>query len=145
MDLGDLLTIGAAAFKNSPGSGNAGSNLDVGTVIGALSSLSGGQGGINLGTLMNGMQQNGMGDILQSWLGDGDNQAVSGDQIKNLFGSDQISAFASQLGLSESDAIGGLQDAVPQLMDNASQGGSLLDSIGGIEGAMGLASKFLGR
>ena len=47
--------------------------------------------------------------------------------------------------MSESEAVGGLQDAMPQMMDQASSGGSLLDSIGGISGAIGLAGKLFGR
>ncbi|NOQ78112.1 MAG: hypothetical protein GQ546_01790 [Gammaproteobacteria bacterium] len=86
-----------------------------------------------------------MANIFQSWLGDGQNQKISGNQISEMLGSDKISEFASQLGLSEDKAIGGLQDAMPKMIDNASSGGSLLDSIGGIEGAFNLASKFFGK
>ncbi len=146
MDMNDLLKLGAQAFMNSRGSGTAGSNLDMGSLISALSGLSGGQqqgGGLDIASLMSGMQGGDMGDMLQSWLGDGQNQAISGNQVSNLLGSDKISAFASQLGLSEDEAVGGLQDAMPQMLDNASSGGSILDSLGGVSGALGLASKFL--
>ncbi len=34
---------------------------------------------------------------------------------------------------------------VSQMVDKASSGGSLLDSIGGISGAIGLASKLFGK
>jgi len=143
MDMNDLLKLGAQAFMNSRGSGTAGSNLDMGSLISALSGLSGAQqgGGLDISSLMSGMQGGDMGDMLQSWLGDGQNQAISGGQVSNLLGSDKISAFASQLGLSEDEAIGGLQDAMPQMLDKASSGGSILDSLGGVSGALGMASK----
>ena len=141
MDMNQILKLGAQAFINSQGSGNAGSNLNLGTLVQSLSGLSGGKGGLDIASLMGGMQGGGMGDVLQSWLGDGQNQSISDNQVSNLLGSDKISAFASQLGLSEDEAIGGLQDAMPQMLDNASSGGSLLDSIGGVSGALGLASK----
>lgn len=141
MDMSQLLQLGAQTFINSKGSGSAGSQLDMGTLTNALSGLTGGSGGLDITSLVSGMQGNNMGDMLQSWLGDGENQQISGDQVSNLLGSDKISAFASQLGLTEQEAIGGLQDVMPNLVDKASSGGSLLDSIGGVSGALGMVNK----
>ena len=149
MDMGDLLKMGASAFISSKMSGNAGSGLDSGMLTSALGGLLGGgnssDGGLDLGSLLSGMNSGGLAGIAQSWLGDGDNEAISTDQVTSMFGSDKISEFASQLGLSEDEAAGGLADALPQLVDNASSGGSILDSIGGISGAMDMASKIFGR
>jgi uncharacterized protein YidB (DUF937 family) len=91
------------------------------------------------------MQSSGMADIAASWLGDGENDKISSDQVTNIFGQDKISDFASKLGLSDDEAVGGLRDALPGMVDKASSGGSILDSIGGIEGALGMASKMFGR
>jgi uncharacterized protein YidB (DUF937 family) len=148
MDMGDLLKMGASAFMNSNRSGDAGSGLDLGSLTSALSGLTGGNsdnGGFDIGSLLGKMQGGGMADMAQSWLGDGDNEPMEDDHVVNMFGADKISDFASQLGLSESEAIGGLRDAMPQMVDNASSGGSLLDSIGGIGGAISMASKLFGR
>lgn len=147
MDMGDLLKMGADAFMQSNRSGEAGSGLDLGSLTSALSNLTGGNsdGGFDIGSLLGKMQGGGLADIAQSWLGDGDNAPIEESQITDMFGSDKISDFASQLGLSEDEAVGGLRDAIPQIVDNASSGGSLLDSIGGISGAMDLAGKLFGR
>ncbi len=147
MDMTDLLKMGASAFMNSKRSGDAGSGLDLGTLTSALSGLTGGsdEGGFDIGSLLSKMQSGGMAEIAQSWLGDGDNAPVEENHIKDLFGADKISEFASKLGLSEEEAVGGLRDAVPQIVDKASSGGSILDSIGGIGGAINMASKFFGR
>ena len=141
MDLNDLIKIGADAFSASQGSGAAGSSLDASALISALSGLTSGSGGLDINNLVGAMQSGGLEGILQSWLGDGENAAISGNQINDIIGSDKISAFASQLGLSQEEATGGLQDALPRMVDNASIGGSLLESIGGIEGVIGLAGK----
>lgn len=98
-----------------------------------------------LGSLVSNMTSGGFGDIAQSWLGDGDNATVTPDQINNMFGADKISEFASNLGLSNDEAAGGLSDALPHMVDKASSGGSLLDSIGGISGAVDLAGKLFGK
>ena len=147
MDMGDLLKMGASAFINSKMSGDAGSNLDLGSLTCALSNLTGGDsdGGFDIGSILGNMQSGGMADIAQSWLGDGDNAPIEDEHVTNMFGADKIRDFASQLGMSESEAIGGLRDAMPQMVDQASSGGSLLDSIGGIGGAINMASKLFGR
>lgn len=147
MDMIELLKMGAQMFINSKQSGDAGSGLDMGKLISAFSSLTGGgsNAGFDMSSLVSNMTAGGLGDIAQSWLGDGDNAPVSPDQVTNMFGADKISEFASNLGLSNEEAVGGLSDALPHMVDKASSGGSLLDSIGGISGAIGLAGKLFGK
>jgi len=148
MDMGDLLKMGASAFIQSKLSGDNGSGLDLGSLTSALSGLTGGNsdnGGLDIGSILGKMQSGGMADMAQSWLGDGENQEMSDSNVTDMFGADKISDFASQLGLSNEEAIGGLRDAMPQMVDKASSGGSLLDSIGGIGGAINMAGKLFGR
>lgn len=148
MDMGDLLKMGASAFISSKMSGDAGSGLDSSSLTSALGGLLGGGdsgGGLDVGSLLSNMNSGGLAGLAQSWLGDGENEAISADQVTSMLGSDKISEFASQLGLSEDEAAGGLADALPQMVDNASSGGSLLDSIGGVSGALNMAGKLFGR
>jgi len=113
----------------------------------ALSGLTGdsAEGGLDIGSLLGKMQGGGMADMAASFLGDGDNAEMSDSNITDLFGADKISNFASELGLSEEEAVGGLRESLPQMIDQASSGGSLLDSVGGIGGAIGLAGKLFGK
>ncbi len=147
--MGDLIKMGATMFINSKMSGDNGSGLDIDSLVSALSGLTGGSndqgGGLDIGSILANMQSGGMADMAASWLGDGENEAISSDQVTNIFGQDKISDFASKLGLSEDEAVGGLRDAIPNMVDKASSGGSILDSIGGISGAIDLASKMFGR
>lgn len=148
MNMIELLKMGAATFINSDKSGNAGSGLDMGTLISAFSGLAGGGGsntGVDLGSLMSKMDTGGLGAVAKSWLGDGNNESISPDQVTTMFGADKISEFASTLGVSKEEAAGGLSDALPQMVDKASSGGSLLDSLGGISGALGMAGKLFGK
>ena len=147
MDMGSLLKMGASAFINSKMSGNAGSGLDSNLLTNALSSLTGdsAEGGLDIGSLLGKMQSGGMAEMAASFLGDGENAEMEDSHVTELFGADKISNFASELGLSEEEAIGGLRESLPQMMDQASSGGSLLDSIGGISGAMNLAGKLFGK
>ena len=150
MDMIELLKMGASTFINSSKSGDAGSGLDIGSLTSAFSGLVGGGGGggnagIDLGSLVSKMGSGGLGAIAKSWLGDGSNESISSDQITNMFGSSNISEFASKLGLSKDEAAGGLSEALPQMVDKASSGGSLLDSMGGLSGALGMAGKLFGK
>ncbi len=145
MDLGNLLEMGAKVFSKSDLSGDAGTNLDLSSLTSALSELTGGDGGFDLGGLLQKFESGGLADMVTSWLGDGENAGISPDQISNILGSDKLSEFAAKLGLSPDEAAGGLSDALPQMVDKASSGGSLLDSIGGLQGAMDIAGKLFGK
>ncbi len=148
MDMNNLLKMGAEMFMNSKQSGDAGSNLNIGNLTSALSELSGGggsKGGIDLGSLLSKMDAGGLGNIAKSWLGDGGNETILPEQISSMFGAEKISEFASKLGISTEEAAGGLSEALPQMIDKASSGGSLLDSFGGISGAIGMVGKLFNR
>ena len=145
MDLMDLLKVGGSLIQGN--SDDATTGLDVDDIANALSKLIGnGEGGLDLAALVGGLSQNGLGEIVGSWLGNGENKSISLDQITDLLGSDKISAFASQLGLSEESAKGALVDSLPQVVDQATSGeGSIMDEmlaqVGGPQGAMDMLSK----
>jgi len=122
-------------------------NVDAATVNSALSQLIGdGKGGIDLAGLASRMLENqDLGAMLGSWLGDGANQSISAEKIESVFGQEQIGQFADKLGVGTHDAAKGLSDVLPQLMDQASSGGSLLDQFGGAGGLLGAASSFFGQ
>lgn len=112
-------------------------------VGGIMDKLVGGGDKMDVAGLVGSMKDKGMGDVADSWLGDGANQSVSADQLKDVLGAEQVTEAAAQLGTDENSLLGGLQAALPQMVDKASSGGSLLDSVGGVGGLAGLAKKFL--
>ncbi len=148
MDLMDLLKIGGSLIQGN--SDDATTGLDIGDIAGALGGLLGNsEGGLDLGSLVSGLSQNGLGEIVGSWLGNGENASISMAQITDLLGSDKISEFASQLGLSEESAAGALADALPQVVDQATQGDGnsideMLAQVGGPKGAMDMLGKMFG-
>lgn len=145
----DLMKLGTQLLMNKLG-GNASESGIAGALSGLLGNSSGGSdgGGLDIGSLVSQMVSGGGGGGLQSvvasWLGDGDNEPIAANQIKALLGGDKVSQFASQLGVDEDTAADGLAEAIPQMVDKGSSGGSLLDSVGGISGAVDMAKKFLG-
>ncbi len=145
MDLMDLLKTGASLIQGN--SDDATTGLDTSTITDALSGLlSNSEGGLDLGSLVSGLGENGLGEIVGSWLGNGENASISMDQITDLLGADKISEFASSLGLSEDSAKGALADALPQVVDQATSGeGSMIEDmlaqVGGTGGAMDMLGK----
>ncbi len=154
----DLMQIGAQLFKSQLDKDHDG-QLEVTEIASALMGLFGnGQstqaGGLaGLASMVTGLQSSGNPDLMSmvsSWLGAGSNAPVSNNQLTQIFGNDKITAFAQQLGISPEKALSGLQAAVPGVVDKASPAGSLdlgglLDAVGGVSGAIGLASKLFGR
>ncbi len=145
MELMDLLKMGASLIQGN--SDDATTGLDTDTLANALGGLIGNnEGGLDLGALVGGLSQNGLGEIVGSWLGNGENASISMDQITDLLGSDKISEFASNLGLSEESAKGALAEALPQVVDQATAGeGGIMDEmlaqVGGPSGAMDMLGK----
>lgn len=136
----DLVQMGAELLSKQTGT-----QADTNAIGNALSGLLGdGQGGIDLAGLASKMASSGeLGNVLSSWLGDGANSSINAESIMSLLGDSNIADFASKLGIDSQSAAGGLADVVPQLMDKSSSGGSLLDSVGGLDGLLGAASSFL--
>ena len=129
MDLKDMAT---KMFMD-----NVGGNADAGAAGNALSQLIGDGQDMDIVGMVSKLSGGDLAGAARSWLGDGNNDSVSAEQITEGLGADKIAQFASQLGLSQQDAAGGIAQMLPKLVDQSSKGGSLLDSVGG------LASKFL--
>lgn len=159
MDMGNLMQLGAQMFQSQLDKDRDG-QLEITEIASALMGLmSNGQGQSQAGglsglmSMVSGMQGSGNGDLMSiaaSWLGKGENAPISGGQLTQMLGSDKIAAFAQQLGLSQEQAVSGLQAAIPQVVDKASPDGALdlgnmLNAVGGVSGAIGLASKLFGR
>ncbi len=135
----DLMKLGKELLMSRLG-GNTDDNA-VTALLGKL--LSGGDGNEGgLGGIVAAMQEKGLGSIVDSWLGDGDNEEIAPEQVREVVGSDAIAEMAASVGTDEDSIVDTLKDALPQLIDKSSSGGSLLDNIGGLDDALSMAKKF---
>jgi uncharacterized protein YidB (DUF937 family) len=118
--------LGAVANANRPA--QAGADGGLGSLIGMLANNpqliqvitgmlanDGGQGG--LGGLMAKFQQAGLGDVMGSWVGSGQNQPIEGDQLASVLGPDALSDIAAKLGMNSGDVAGQLSQVLPGLID----------------------------
>ncbi len=146
--MNDLFRMGAELIQNN--SDDATTGLDMGDIANAIGGLLGNEeGGIDLSGIMASLSENGLGEIVGSWLGNGENKAIDPEQVSALLGSDKVSAFAQQLGLEEGSALQALADALPNVIDQATSGENsivdqMLEGIGGAQGAMGMLGKMFG-
>ena len=130
-----LLDSVMGALGNLQGGAPGGSADLVSAVVGMLGNdaQSGGLGG-----LVSKFAQHGLGDVINSWIGTGQNQAIGADQLSNVLGSDAIAALAQKLGLSHGDMAGQLSQMLPQIIDQLTPHGQVP------QGGLGNVSDILG-
>ncbi len=157
--LGSVLN-GGQSPQQAPAAPSGGG---LGGIIGALASnpqllqvlmglLMGGQGRTAgaqaqdnpLGGLVEQFQQAGLGDVLGSWIGTGQNREVSPDQLGQVFGQDRLSELGAQLGMGGKDFAGELSQILPGLIDQMTPQGQLPQAgqAGGNEGLFGMLEAF---
>ncbi len=78
-----------------------------------------------LGDLLKQLQQGGHGDTANSWVGKGENKAISPNDLASALGADQIDSLASQSGMSPDDLLNGLSKYLPQVIDHLTPEGRL--------------------
>jgi uncharacterized protein YidB (DUF937 family) len=104
-------------------------------VVGALAPMVGTLlAGGGLQKVLAGFQANGFGSQADSWVGTGANEPVSGQQVRNVVGEDEIAQIAQKLGVSPDRAADALADVLPQVVDRVTPEGKLppqqeLDSV----------------
>ncbi len=85
----------------------------------------GGAAGGGLGGLLQRLQAGGLGQQADSWVRDGDNEPISAEDLRNALGPDAIHQLATQAGVSDEEASGGLASLVPELVNQLTPEGRL--------------------
>jgi uncharacterized protein YidB (DUF937 family) len=62
-------------------------------------------------------ESNGLGGIMSSWIGNGANQSISGDQIAQVVGQDKLNEIASKLGMQPDQISGLIAQHLPGVID----------------------------
>jgi uncharacterized protein YidB (DUF937 family) len=85
-----------------------------------LVSSSGGLHGLTSKLASSGLEQQ-----VQSWVGHGQNQPVSGTQIKSAMDPGQVSSMARQSGMSPDETCDHVAKALPDMVDQATPAGHM--------------------
>jgi uncharacterized protein YidB (DUF937 family) len=78
-----------------------------------------------LGGLLSQLSQNGLGNAVSSWVGNGENQPVSGEAIQQALGSGKIQELAAQAGISPDALSSGLAHMLPGIVDQLTPNGEV--------------------
>jgi uncharacterized protein YidB (DUF937 family) len=71
------------------------------------------------------LEQQGLGNTVQSWIGTGPNQPISPTQVHQAFGPGILSELAAKTGLSPQDLAQKLSQVLPQVVDKLTPAGSV--------------------
>jgi uncharacterized protein YidB (DUF937 family) len=78
-----------------------------------------------LGDLLKQFQDNGVGDVADSWVSKGPNKQISTNDLARSIGLDDIDALASRFGVSRTDMLAGLQQQLPDVIDQLTPDGRM--------------------
>lgn len=132
---GGLSGVASLAMKNPQVVAAAASMLS------SSSSSIGGASGLS--TLMGAFQSKGLGSVMESWVGSGENKAIDASQLAGLLGNDTMSQFAEKAGLSLADAGPAIAAVLPSLINGltpkgqAPEASSLESTLGSLLSGLG--------
>jgi len=137
--------LGGAGQQQQPQGGGLGGLGDLGGLAGALGGLLANNGSVGgLGGLVSKFEQAGLGEVIGSWVGKGDNLPVSGGQLQDALGGDNIASIASKLGLNAQTLLPMLASMLPALIDQLTPHGKVPEQgLGNHEDLLGSLSGLL--
>ncbi len=85
----------------------------------------GGSSHEGLRNLVSKFHENGLGDIVSSWVSKGPNKPVTGEQVEQALGSDKLQEMAQKFGVSKETVRDQLAQHLPEAVDRATPDGEL--------------------
>jgi len=116
-----------AAMPSGGGGGNPLGDLlssGLGSLFGGGASAGSGLSG-GLGNLIQDLEKSGQGKVVQSWIGNGPNQAISPASLESALGSDAIDALTKQTGMDRNALLDGISQYLPGMVDHLTPNGRL--------------------
>ncbi|TAK94365.1 MAG: DUF937 domain-containing protein [Aquabacterium sp.] len=93
--------------------------------------------------LIQAFEKQGLGGVMSSWVGTGQNLPISPEQLQSVLGNEHIQAIAQKLGISTQDVSTHLSQLLPAVIDKmtpngqVAQGDAFGSVLGAIKGALG--------
>lgn len=88
-------------------------------------------------------QEAGLGNVISSWIGSGENVPVTPQQMQQALGEGQLEQIAEETGLSEHETAEHLSEMLPELVDKLTPAGHI--PLGGLGNMSTLLDHFMGR
>jgi len=95
------------------------------SITNAVAGMIGDKQAGGLAGLVQNFAKNGLGDIVSSWVGTGENLPISTDQIVNGIGSQRLSQLAAKVGVPPEKVSSVLASVLPSLVDKLTPNGKI--------------------
>ncbi len=105
--------------------GALGGDAQKGALMHEVVGLLGGQGAGGLGGLVQQFASRGLGDIVDSWVGTGQNMAISPGQVQQGLGTDVVNQLATRVGVPPDQVSALLARYLPQAVDKLTPDGRI--------------------
>lgn len=99
------------------GSGGQQADVPASSHAAIFESVAGMLMGKGLASVVHSFEQNGLGGVVKSWVGTGENQPATPDQVTTALGLDTITGLARKAGISTEQASAVLAKVLPSLVD----------------------------
>jgi uncharacterized protein YidB (DUF937 family) len=99
-------------------------------------------GGGGLQGIVSQLTSAGLGQQVQSWIGNGENKPISGQQIQQAMDPAALAQMAQQTGMSPDQIANHVAQALPSLIDQVTPGGKVPSSDPLAQGAKSLKGMF---
>lgn len=88
--------------------------------------------------LIEAFEKQGLGGVIASWVGSGQNLQISPEQIQAVLGDEHIQGIAQKLGLSTQDVASHLSQLLPSIIDKMTPNGQVpaQQDVGGLMGLL---------
>lgn len=73
--------------------------------------------------LVSQFEQQGLGNVVQSWVGTGSNLPITAEQVHQVLGSDAVTQLAAKFGINPQELLQKVAQALPQAVDKLTPGG----------------------
>jgi uncharacterized protein YidB (DUF937 family) len=108
----------------------------------ALGMLANSSQGGGLQGLLGAFQNAGLGNAVNSWVGTGENQPISGAQVQQALGGGQLQQLAEAAGMSHEGAASHLAEMLPNLINQLTPNGQVPE--GGLGDITAMLTKLMG-
>lgn len=88
--------------------------------------------------LIQSFEQKGLGNVISSWVGTGQNLPISAEQLQLVLGNAQVQAMAQKLGLSPEAITSHLSQVLPQVVDKVTPDGTVPQGGDALQSAIGM-------
>ena len=96
-----------------------------GLLASLLPMLGGLLAGGGLQKILSGFQAKGLSAQADSWVSTGENEPISGADVRTVVGDEELSRIAQELGVSEDEAAAAVAQVLPEVVDKVTPDGTL--------------------